>query len=832
MAGDNKMIEKQRPIFPGPRLGLCACALVAILGGCSQEREQRARMDEQFAEMMRTDTGNSGNPTALVPPGGSGSSSAGRGDPPRRPVIVERGGIRVQMPQTTTRPTLQGESVELNFPDTDIKEFARAVLGDILGLAYSVDPRIEGTVSMDTRGPIARSDVLALVERVLQMHGISMVAMPGGYQVVPAEAGLSSGPSLSAGPGMGVRILPLRHIEAGKAAELLAPLTPRGAVVSADPGRNLLLLAGSGSQLDVMEATIQALDLDQLQGMSLALKPLRYASPAALAEELTSIFSTEEGQPQDARFVPVERMNALVIVAKKPDTIDRMLTWAERLDQEGGGSEPELFVYAVQNGRAADIAIALGQIFGAESTGQQIGGIAPGLQSRQLGRSSISGGGGLGQGGLGQSGLGQGGLGQGGLGQGGGLGGLGQGGGLGGLGQGGSVGGLGQGGGVGGLGQGGGLGGQGGSGFGQGGLGGGAGGQGSAFTSVSAPGLRITADDSRNALIIQATRQQYRRIENALRQLDTQPLQVLIEATIAEVTLNDQLAYGLQWFFNSGNFQALLSRSNAPATAPELPGFATIFNTANTRVILSALEAVTDVRVLSSPQVLALTNQPALLQVGDSVPVPVQQATSVLNTDAPIVNSIQYVDTGVTLQVIPRVNEGGMVRMEIEQNVSEASRTSSSGLDAPTIAQRRISSTVAVKSGETIGLGGLIRDNASAGRDGVPYLSGLPVVGPLFGTRTTNYTRTELLVLLRPRIVQTTQDARDMTNELRSRMQGLLPIMQREAAPRPGTVAPAGSAEAASPVRSTEPRPSPPVEEPYRGPKAPPPWIQSGKPSP
>ena len=441
MAGDNRMTEKMRPAFPGPRLGLSACALIALLAGCAQERDSRARMDEQVAEMMRIDRGNSGDPTALVPPGGTGSSSTRSDEPPRRPTFVERGGIRVQMPQTATRPTPQGESVELNFPETDIREFSRAVLGDILGLAYAVDPRIEGTVSMETRGPIPRGDVLALMERVLQMHGIAMVPMPGGYQVVPAENALTSGPSLAAGPGMGVRILRLRHIEAGKAAELLAPLTPRGAVVSADPTRNLLLLAGAGSQLDLMEATVQAIDLDQLQGMSLALKPLRYASPAALAEELTSIFSTEEGQPQDVRFVPVDRMNALVIVAKKPDTIDRMLTWAERLDQEGGGSEPELFVYPVQNGRAADIAVALGQIFGAEPTGQQIGGIAPGLQSRQLGRSSLlgggagglgGGGGGLGQGGLGQGGLGQGGLGQGGLGQGGGLGGQDQGGGLGG----------------------------------------------------------------------------------------------------------------------------------------------------------------------------------------------------------------------------------------------------------------------------------------------------------------------------------------------------------------------------------------------------------------
>ncbi|UEM06296.1 type II secretion system secretin GspD [Skermanella rosea] len=720
-----------------------------------------------MSELMRPDGGTSGQPTSLVPPGGLGPAPGGREEPPRRPTYVERGGLRIQMPATATRPTPTGESVELNFPDTDIREFARAVLGDILGLTYAVDPRIEGTVSVDTRGAIPRADVLPLVERVLQMHGVALVPFPNGYQVVPAESALTNGPTLTGGPGMGIRVLPLRHIEASKASELLAPLTPRGAVVSVDPKRNLLVLAGSGPQLDLMEATVQAIDLDQLQGMSFALKPLRYAAPAAMAEELTAIFGSEEGN-QEVRFVPVERMSALVIVTRNADMIDRMLNWAERLDQEGGGSDPELFVYPVQNGRAADLATALGQIFGAEPTGQQIGGVAPGLQSRQLTQSSLtrrgqggfSGQGGLGQGGLGQGGLGQGGLGQGGLGQGG-------------LGQGGQ----------GGFGSdplgGGGIGGQGGTGFG-GGVDGGVGGQGSGFTAVAAPGLRIIADDSRNALIVQGTRQQYRRIENALRQLDTQPLQVLIEATIAEVTLNDTLQYGLQWFFNSGNFQALLSQSASATPQPALPGFAVAFNTPDARVVLRALESVTDVRVISSPQVLALTNQTALLQVGDSVPIPVQQAVSVVNPDAPIVNSVQYVDTGVTLQVVPRVNEGGMVRMEIEQNVSEATVTTTSEIDAPTIAQRRIASTVAVRSGETIGLGGLIRDGATAGMDGVPYLSRLPVVGPLFGTRATDVRRTELLILLRPRIVQSTQDARDMTNELRARMQALLPVVHRE----------------------------------------------------
>ena len=232
------MKTQDRPTRSGLRLSVTACAMLALLVGCAQERDlqSQARMDERFAKLMRSDAGTSGGqPTALAPRGGTGgSSSVRRDEPPRRPAIVERGGLRIQVPQTSTRPTLSGENVELNFPETDIREFSRAVLGDILGLSYSVDPRIEGTVSIDTRGPIPRQDVLNVVERVLQMHGVSLVPFPGGYQVVPAEAALANGPSLVGGVGTGVRILPLRHIEASKAAELLAPLTPRGAVVSVE----------------------------------------------------------------------------------------------------------------------------------------------------------------------------------------------------------------------------------------------------------------------------------------------------------------------------------------------------------------------------------------------------------------------------------------------------------------------------------------------------------------------------------------------------------------------------------------------------------------------
>jgi general secretion pathway protein D len=173
---------------------------------------------------------------------------------------------------------------------------------------------------------------------------------------------------------------------------------------------------------------------------------------------------------------------------------------------------------------------------------------------------------------------------------------------------------------------------------------------------------------------------------------------------------------------------------------------------------------------------MVLNNQSARLQVGDQVPVPVQQAISVQDTDAPLVSTIQFRDTGVILEVTPRVNNNGLVLLDIIQEVSDVSPTPASSLDAPTILQRRIESSVVVRSNEPVALGGLIRDDTRSGRSGIPILSDIPVLGNLFKTTSNSKSRTELLVLITPRIVATDIDARLITDELRrrlSRLQGL-----------------------------------------------------------
>jgi general secretion pathway protein D len=290
---------------------------------------------------------------------------------------------------------------------------------------------------------------------------------------------------------------------------------------------------------------------------------------------------------------------------------------------------------------------------------------------------------------------------------------------------------------------------------------------------------RIVADERNNALLIMATPAQYRAVLAAVRQLDVVPLQVLIEATIAEVTLNDQLRYGLQWFFNFGNSTITFSQVASGLVNPVFPAFNYIFQSNDARVVLSALTSVTDVRIISAPHLLVLDNEQARLQVGDQVPIVTQQATSVIDPDAPLVNTVEYRDTGVILEIIPHVNSSGLVILDIIQEVSDVAETVTSGIDSPTIQQRQVASTVVVQTGETVALGGLIRDRHTEGETGIPVLSEIPVLGNLFKTTTNTDDRTELLILLTPRVVRNANDARALTEELRRRIPSVTILEQR-----------------------------------------------------
>jgi general secretion pathway protein D len=533
--------------------------------------------------------------------------------------------------------------------------------------------------------------------------------------------------------GFSVTVIPLRFTSASSVQRIVADIVPQERVFLADPTRNLLIFAGTGTESADLVELVRLFDVDWMAGMSFALFPVKVAEVTRLVSELEQVFGQGvEGPLQGVvRFVPIERMNAVLAISTHQGYLDRAALWVNRLDRGEETASRGVYVYYVQNSRAADLAEVLNQIFAEpEVFGRADAELAPGLTPVELTTPAA-----LLQGEGGEAGA------------------IAQAGGgaqaasaeapYGATGRAGAVG---RGAGVGVL--------------------------------VGESGaIKVIADERNNALVILATPAEYRMVEATLRRLDVVPLQVMLEATIAEVSLQDDLRYGLQWFFSSGNFAAAFTDLAGGIVGPAPVGFSAVFANSDARVILDALTEVTDVNVISSPQLMVLDNQSATLNVGDQVPIVTQSGSTTTSVD--IIQSIEYRDTGVVLQITPRVNAGGLVVLDIIQEVSDAIETVTSGIDSPTIQQRRIESTVAVQSGETVAIGGLIRDTRADTVSGIPLLSEIPLLGNLFKTTFETIRRTELLVLITPRVVGNVEEARAVTQELRNRLSVLAPLERR-----------------------------------------------------
>jgi general secretion pathway protein D len=284
--------------------------------------------------------------------------------------------------------------------------------------------------------------------------------------------------------------------------------------------------------------------------------------------------------------------------------------------------------------------------------------------------------------------------------------------------------------------------------------------------------LRILADAGNNSLLIRATPAEYQTILSALTELDTVPPLVMVEVTIAEVMLNNHLQYGVEWFLKNGQQNTTTFSINAGKILSNFPGFSYFFNAADVQVVLNAMAGVTNLKVLSSPKVMVLENKTATLQIGDQVPVTTSNAQSLASSNGTVVQNVQYMDTGVILKVTPQVNSGGLITLDINQEVSNVAPGSTTSTSPP-IQQRKINSSIAIQSGEAVVLGGLIRDTKSAGGTGIPLLSDIPTVGEAFKTHDNQHDRTELIVIIQPKVVWDRSDAREASDEIRAKMQSI-----------------------------------------------------------
>ena len=289
--------------------------------------------------------------------------------------------------------------------------------------------------------------------------------------------------------------------------------------------------------------------------------------------------------------------------------------------------------------------------------------------------------------------------------------------------------------------------------------------------------ISIVPDELNNGLIVMATEAEFRQARQLLERMDVLPPQVLIEATIAEVTLNDDLRFGVRWFFEEGKGAVVLSDAANGAVGPVFPGLsATYFDGVDVGIAIDLLASVTEVSVLSAPSIMVQNNQTASLQVGDEVPIITQQAQAITAGDTPIISTVQLRSTGVLLDVKPRINASDMVVLEVQQEVSDVAPSRFSGVNTPTIQQRQFASTVSVRNGGTIALGGLIRETVTESDSGVPILRRLPVAGSLFRSQNDSRRRTELIVFLTPRIVRNPEQADDALRILTDKLTAPLPV--------------------------------------------------------
>jgi general secretion pathway protein D len=615
--------------------------------------------------------------------------------------------------------------------------------------------------------------------------------------------------------------VPLRWISAAEMQAILAAVAPRDVVLRADRARNVLILSGDAGQIRTLRQTIAVFDVDWMRGMSTAMLPVRSSNPRAIARDLTQIFGGETAGTGDViRFVPNEALSAVLVVTSRSAYLDRARVWLGELEALAADRERQLFVYRIQNRSAKELAAVLQSVVAAE-TGTSV---------------NVSSGAGFGAGGLGAT-AGGAGFGADGSGIGAGLGTSGFGGdpatgsgaqaGFSGGPSGGVSGGLS--GGAGSLAATAPLGG-GGGGFGQGagaqpaGFGGGAqGGAGFAAGFASGYGteagggygmtgggmaaglprrdmIGIVADETNNSLVVSATRNQYDKILRILGRLDAMPTQVLLETVIAEVTLNDQLQFGVQWFLQNrgdrlnlaSNASAGLAESAVPVTGTGtavsgtaalisaatrgIPGFNYLMSGSNFNVVLNALQGITTVHVLSSPNITVLDNRTAKLQIGDQVPIVRQSGQSALAAGAPILNQIELKDTGVILSVTPRVNKNGLVVLDINQEVSDVVPTTTSTINSPTIRQRRVATSVAVNDGHTLALGGLVQEKSQLSNESLPILGDLPLIGTAFRNRSDIRVRTELIVFIRPKVIRGTAEADKIADDFRQQFRAMMPV--------------------------------------------------------
>ena len=654
-----------------------------------------------------------------VPAAQESPASSVSQDPPITPAEAEAGqrppaSVDAGVPQEEPGPAPEtsrgsqpagrsGQDPEVRFScaNCSLLEFLRNIAGE-LELNYVVDPRVEGSVDIHTFGEMSRSDLMPLLETVLEINGAAIVRTGAVYRILPSgnakqlplEVRRDPGHSGAAtGENRVLQVVPMHFVSAVDVAELLTPYLSDGGNISFHPTANFLVIADTPGNVRKLLELVRVFDSDAFGSQRVRLFPIENSRATSLVQELQSIFAGyAQAEASSVRFIPVARLNSVLAIGPNPDIFTEVERWVTRLDQAGRIREIRNYFVKIQNGDAVAIAGLLRQIYG---TGRRIKDeelASPGSADSAAPEES-------------QEELLQG-------------------------------------------------------------------------------EIKIVADDRNNALIVQCSAQDFEVLEETIRELDRVPRQVLINVKIYEVELDDELSMGISAFLQARNQPIVRPPSATSASfgtgGGESPGLnlATKLLSGHTRELvafLNAQETRNRSRVLSAPSVIASDNVEANIQVGSQIPVLTSQGVVPGGTGGSSLfsNTIQNRNTGVILNVTPRINSGGWVTLSVQQEVSSPGPPPSAGIQSPSINIRSVATQVTIKNGQTIALGGIISESNGLSRNRIPLLGRIPGIGVLFGNTTRKKSRTELIALITPHVIEDIEQASDLTEELKSTLKGL-----------------------------------------------------------
>jgi general secretion pathway protein D len=696
-------------------------ALAVLLSGCVTPSGPVVQRNPDVVTIQRAPDGDVANPDTV----GTGNG----GDVPHsnRAIISPGTGQVINARAASAPPPQLGKTGEatFNFEGESLHAVVKAILGDLLQQNYVIAPGVQGTVTIATPKPVNDAQALSLLEMVLGWNNARLIWSDGRYNIVPSDQAVPGNLAPRTGPpanarGFEVRAVPLKYISASEMEKLIKPYARTNAIVQVDNSRNIIVLAGTRAELQNYLRTVEIFDVDWLAGMSVGVFPLQSADAVKVVSELDKMFGEGSKTPLAGmfRFMPLEGQNAVMAITTQPDYLKRIEGFIA--DMDVGGEGTRLYVYEVKYVKAADLADQLGKVYGNTSSTTTTGpSMMPGLEPVEVRTTDMP---------PADAPL-------------------------------------------------------------------------PTNAAPAGPGVSnqtldigggevgISAVEESNSLLVRASPTQWESIHHAIERLDTMPLQVQVEAQVVEVKLTGELKYGVSWFFGNAVPTANQPATNAATdwhnTAAAIlgAGSAFTFTGPSAQAIINALDTYSDLHILSAPSVLVRNNVEADFNSGQQIPV----ASTILNNNGNTntdntYSQVQFRQTGVSLKVKPRISSNGMVFMEITQDVSSPSQ------DGPVIGgnvsvdNNKLHTEVAVMSGETIAIAGLIKTTQGNGANGFPGLSRLPVVGALFGQKSSTDDRQEILVLITPTVVRDPLEARRMTDEYGERFRGLEPLRKKQGA--------------------------------------------------